>query len=253
MGVSHMTSQKSALVTGAQQGIGAAIAAVLIEANVNVVMNYLDDSSEVSRLVDIATKKGVGAKILQGDVTDLKQAQMMVDAVDEFGGIDFLVSNAAIYPRSGLLEMTEDEWDQVLSVNLKGCFFVIQAAARRMIATGRGGSIVTLSSGAAVKGAVYGAHYSASKSGLFGLTKSAALELARENIRANVVAPGLVDTDQPRIEFSDDEMDRMWQSLPLGGKTEPSDVADLVMFLLSDQARRITGQIIHVNGGGLLV
>jgi len=248
-----MTTQKSALVTGAQQGIGAAIASVLIDANVNVVMNYLDDDREVSRLVDIATGKGVRAKALRGDVTNLKQAHMMVDAVDEFGGIDFLVSNAAIYPRSSLLEMTEDEWDQVLSVNLKGCFFVLQAAAKKMIASGRGGAIVTLSSGAAVKGAVHGAHYSASKSGLFGLTKSAALELARQNIRANVVAPGLVDTDQPRIEFSDEDMDRLWQILPLAGKTEPSDVADLVMFLLSDQARRITGQIIHVNGGGLLV
>lgn len=248
-----MTTQKSALVTGAQQGIGAAIASVLIDANVNVVMNYLDDDREVSRLVDIATGKGVRARALRGDVTNLKQVQMMVDAVDEFGGIDFLVSNAAIYPRSSLLEMTEDEWDQVLSVNLKGCFFVLQAAAKKMIASGRGGAIVTLSSGAAVKGAVHGAHYSASKSGLFGLTKSAALELARQNIRANVVAPGLVDTDQPRIEFSDEDMDRLWQILPLAGKTEPSDVADLVMFLLSDQARRITGQIIHVNGGGLLV
>lgn len=248
-----MTTQKSALVTGAQQGIGAAIASVLIDANVNVVMNYLDDDREVSRLVDIATGKGVRAKALRGDVTNLKQVQMMVDAVDEFGGIDFLVSNAAIYPRSSLLEMTEDEWDQVLSVNLKGCFFVLQAAAKKMIASGRGGAIVTLSSGAAVKGAVHGAHYSASKSGLFGLTKSAALELAGQNIRANVVAPGLVDTDQPRIEFSDEDMDRLWQILPLAGKTEPSDVADLVMFLLSDQARRITGQIIHVNGGGLLV
>lgn len=248
-----MITQKSALVTGAQQGIGAAIASVLIEANVNVVMNYLDDDREVSRLVDIATGKGVGAKVLRGDVTNLKQAQMMVDAVDEFGGIDFLISNAAIYPRSSLLEMTEDEWDQVLSVNLKGCFFVLQAAAKKMVASGRGGSIVTLSSGAAVKGAVHGSHYSASKSGLFGLTKSAALELAGHNIRANVVAPGLVDTDQPRIEFSDDDMDRLWEILPLAGKTEPSDVADLVMFLLSDQARRITGQIIHVNGGGLLV
>ena len=248
-----MITQKSALVTGAQQGIGAAIASVLIEANVNVVINYLDDDREVNRLVDIATGKGVGAKALRGDVTNLKQAQMMVDAVDEFGGIDFLISNAAIYPRSSLLEMTEDEWDQVLSVNLKGCFFVLQAAAKKMVASGRGGSIVTLSSGAAVKGAVHGSHYSASKSGLFGLTKSAALELAGHNIRANVVAPGLVDTDQPRIEFSDDDMDRLWQILPLAGKTEPSDVADLVMFLLSDQARRITGQIIHVNGGGLLV
>ena len=248
-----MITQKSALVTGAQQGIGAAIASVLIEANVNVVINYLDDDREVNRLVDIATGKGVGAKALRGDVTNLKQAQMMVDAVDEFGGIDFLISNAAIYPRSSLLEMTEDEWDQVLSVNLKGCFFVLQAAAKKMVASGRGGSIVTLSSGAAVKGAVHGSHYSASKSGLFGLTKSAALELAGHNIRANVVAPGLVDTDQPRIEFSDDDMDRLWQILPLAGKTEPTDVADLVMFLLSDQARRITGQIIHVNGGGLLV
>jgi 3-oxoacyl-[acyl-carrier protein] reductase len=148
--------------------------------------------------------------------------------------------------------MTEEEWKEVLDVNLNGCFFTLQAAARSMIAKGNGGSILTISSGAAFKGAANGAHYSASKSGLFGLTKSAALELASHNIRANVIAPGLVDTDQPRGEFSNEDMERIWKTLPLAGKTEPSDIADLAIFLLSGKASRITGQILHVNGGGLM-
>ena len=247
-----MEKQKTALVTGAQKGIGAAIAKALIEEKINVVMNFLDEDSTVAALVDEATKKGVKAKAVQANIAHRQEAENLADAADEFGGLDYLVSNAAIYPRVPLLEMTEAEWDQVLSVNLTGCFFVLQAAARKMVAKGTGGSILTLSSGAALKGAVNGAHYSTSKSGLFGLTKSAALELAPHQIRANVIAPGLVDTDQPRGEFSDSDMDRLWQTLPLAGKTEPSDIADMALFLLSDKARRITGQILHVNGGGLM-
>lgn len=247
-----MKKYKTALVTGAQKGIGAAIAKALIDAKINVVMNYLDDDSKVSALIREATENGVQAKAVQANIANRQDTEKLADAADEFGGVDYLVSNAAIYPRVSLLEMREDEWAQVLSVNLTGCFLMVQAAARKMIAKGSGGSILTLSSGAAFKGAVNGAHYSASKSGLFGLTKSAALELAPHNIRANVIAPGLVDTDQPRGEFSDTDMDRLWQTLPLAGKTEPSDIADMALFLLSDKARRVTGQIIHVNGGGLM-
>ncbi len=247
-----MEKRKTALITGAQQGIGTAIAAAMIESDLNVVMNYLDDGQAVNHLVEAAKDKGVGAVAIQGDVTNPEEVQMMVNAGDQFGGIDFLASNAAIYPRKAFLEITEQDWDDVLSVNLKGSFLVLQSASRKMVETGRGGAVVTISSGAALKGAVLGSHYSASKSGLFGLTKSAALELAQHNIRANIIAPGLVDTNQPRIEFSDDEMEQLWRTLPLAGRTEPSDVANLVMFLLSDKARRMTGQIVHVNGGGLM-
>ena len=247
-----MEKNKTALVTGAQKGIGAAIAKALIEQKINVIMNYLDDDGLVSSLVRSAREKEVRAEAIQANVANQLDVEKLVFAAEKFGGLDYAVSNAAIYPRTPLLDITEEEWKEVLDVNLNGCFFTLQAAARSMIAKGNGGSILTISSGAAFKGAAKGAHYSASKSGLFGLTKSAALELASHNIRANVIAPGLVDTDQPRGEFSNEDMERIWKTLPLAGKTEPSDIADLAIFLLSGKASRITGQILHVNGGGLM-
>lgn len=243
---------KTAVITGAQKGIGADISKLLIEQNVNVIMNYLDDDHQVADLVRQAKKFGIKAKAVQADVSSKVEAQSLIDSADEFGGIDYLVSNAAIYPRVSLLDMTEQDWEQVLSVNLKGSFFAIQAAAKKMIANGKCGSIVTVASGAAVKGAINGAHYSASKSGLFGLTKSAALEFAQHGIRANIVAPGLVDTDQPRLEFSEQELEGLWKSHPLKGKTEPQDVADMIYFLLSHNSRRVTGQVFHINGGALM-
>ena len=247
-----MPEYKTALVTGAQKGIGAAIAKALINEGVNVVLNYLDDDSTVSSLVREATDKGLKAEAVKANVANRSEVDNLIDVAEKFGGLDYAVSNAAIYPRTPLLDITEQGWKEVLDVNLNGCFFTLQAAARSIIAKGNGGSILTISSGAAFKGAVNGAHYSASKSGLFGLTKSAALELAPHNIRANVIAPGLVDTDQPRGEFSNEDMERIWKTLPLAGKTEPSDIADLAIFLLSGKASRITGQVLHVNGGGLM-
>ena len=243
---------KTAIVTGAQRGIGAAVVKALINQKINVVMNYLDDNNLVSEFVEEAASVGVRVKAVQGDVAKKQTVMRLVDCAEEFGGVNYLVSNAAIFPRVALLDMSEDEWDAVLNVNLKACFMLIKAAATKMVKNGDGGSIVTLSSGVAVKGTVDGAHYSASKSGILGLTKSAALELAVHGIRANVVAPGLVDTDQPRGAFSEGEMDRLWQGHPLAGKTKADDIADMVCFLLSDRARRITGQIIHVNGGALM-
>ena len=245
-------SVKTAIVTGAQQGIGAAVVKALISQKVNVVMNYLDDDSLVSEFVEEGESVGVKVMAVQGDVANEQTVMRLVDCAEEFGGVNYLVSNAAIFPRVPLLDMSVDEWDAVLNVNLKACFMLIKAAATKMVENGGGGSIVTLSSGVAIKGTVDGAHYSASKSGLLGLTKSAALELATHGIRANVVAPGLVDTDQPRGAFSEMEMDGLWQGHPLAGKTEAGDIADMVSFLLSDKARRITGQLIHVNGGALM-
>ena len=173
-----MPEYKTALVTGAQKGIGASIAKALINEGVNVVLNYLDDDSTVSSLVREATDKGLKAEAVKANVANRSEVVNLIDAAEKFGGLDYAVSNAAIYPRTPLLDMTEEEWKEVLDVNLNGCFFTLQAAARSMIAKGNGGSILTISSGAGFKGAAKGAHYSASKSGLFGLTKSAALELA---------------------------------------------------------------------------
>tara|TARA_B110000977_G_scaffold172170_1_gene224367 strand:- start:66 stop:806 length:741 start_codon:yes stop_codon:yes gene_type:complete len=243
---------KTAIITGAQQGIGAAVALSLIRQNVNVVMNYLDDDRLVQKYALQAESVGVKAALVRGNVGEQSTVSKLIECANNFGGVDYVVSNAAIFPRAPLLDMSLEDWDAVLNLNLRACFLLVRETAATMVQNKISGSIVTLSSGAALKGAVNGAHYSASKSGLLGFSKSAALELAKYGIRVNVVAPGLVDTDQPRGQFSEEDMDRLWQQHPLKGKTTVNDIADMVCFLLSEKSKRVTGQIVHVNGGGLM-
>ena len=160
-----MPEYKTALVTGAQKGIGASIAKALINEGVNVVLNYLDDDSTVSSLVREATDKGLKAEAVKANVANRSEVVNLIDVAEKFGGLDYAVSNAAIYPRTPLLDMTEEEWKEVLDVNLNGCFFTLQAAARSMIAKGNGGSILTISSGAGFKGAAKGATKRGAKGG----------------------------------------------------------------------------------------
>jgi len=218
----------------------------------SVGINYLDDRDAAERVAADVRAFGAKCVVVQGDVSRVADATAMVEAVArEMGGLDVLVNNAGVYPRVPFLEMGEADWDCVLDVNLKGTFFCAQAAARVMIAGRRHGSIINLAS-QAIRGAVRGTHYSASKGGVVALTRAMALELAPHRIRVNAIAPGLTDTAQPRYGNTEEEIAAMSDTVPLGRMARPEDIADVATFLASEEARHITGQTIHVNGGQYL-
>jgi NAD(P)-dependent dehydrogenase (short-subunit alcohol dehydrogenase family) len=241
-----------ALVTGAQQGIGRGIALALARAGAAVAVNYLDDRAAGEAVAAEARGAGVPAVALSGDVSTPGGCAALVAAVGrDLGALDVLVNNAGMYPRVRMLDMTEADWDFVLDINLKGSFFCAQAAARLMVERGQPGVIIGLAS-QAIRGAPRGVHYSASKGGVVAMTRAMALELAPHGIRVNAIAPGLTDTAQPRYGHSEEELSEMGRAVPLGRMGRVEDVADVAVFLASDEARFITGQTLHVNGGSYM-
>ncbi len=244
---------KVVLVTGAQQGIGRAMALEFAAAGADVAINWLDDEGAAREVAEAVRGLGRRALPVQADVAQLDAVRAMVAAVGEgLGPVDVLVNNAGVFPRVPFLDMEERDWDYVLDVNLKGAFFCAQAAAQAMVAARRLGSIVNLTSGAAFRGSPRGTHYCASKGGVLSMTRQMALELAPHRIRVNAIAPGLTDTAQPRYGMSDDELQAAGRALPLGRVGQPAEIARAAVFLASDDAGFITGQCLHVNGGGYL-
>jgi NAD(P)-dependent dehydrogenase (short-subunit alcohol dehydrogenase family) len=197
---------------------------------------------------------GRRAVLIKADVGKLPEIETMVaEAARQLGTVDILVNNAGVYPRVPILEMRESDWDYVLDINLKaGCFASI-AVAKALIAAKKPGAIINLSS-QAVRGAVRGVHYSASKGGVLSMSRALALELAPHSIRVNTIAPGTTDTAQPRYGNTDAELVEMARvSIPLGGKLlTPDQVARTAVFLASDEASAVTGQVLHVNGGSYM-
>lgn len=243
---------KVALVTGAQQGIGKAIALAFGREGASVVVNYLDDRRAAAEIAAQIQKAGGQAAIVAGSVARAADVRAMVEAGEALGGLDVLVNNAGIFPRVEFLQMTEAQWDEVLTVNLKGTFFCTQAVARALVARGRGGAVINLASGAAFRSSPRGVHYVSSKAGIVGFTRAAALELAPHRIRVNAIAPGLTDTAQPRYGMSEEELQAAGRQVPLGRMAVPEDIAHLAVFLACEEANHITGQTIHVNGGHYL-
>ncbi|MDE0812417.1 MAG: SDR family oxidoreductase [Alphaproteobacteria bacterium] len=241
-----------AVITGAQQGIGRAVALAMAKEGAHVVVNYLDNADAASETAVAARALGVKANAVSADISKPSDVEILMQAADEMGGVSILVNNAAVFPRSSFLELAESEWDLVLGVNLKGAFLCAQAAANRMVSAKQGGAIINLTSGAAFRGSPRGVHYVSSKAGVVGLTRATAVELAAHKIRVNAIAPGLTDTAQPRYGMTEDEISEKAATIPFPGLTMPEDIADAAVFLASDLASRISGQTIHVNGGDYL-
>jgi NAD(P)-dependent dehydrogenase (short-subunit alcohol dehydrogenase family) len=241
---------KIVLVTGAQRGIGRAIALRFAGAGADVGLNYLDDKAATESAAAEITALGRRAVTLAADIARPEEARRLVaDAERALGPIDVLVNNAGIFPRASFLELTEQTWDAVLDTNLKAMFVCSQEAARRMVAAKRPGVIINLSSGAPYRGSMRATAYMASKLGIVGLTRGMARELAPHGIRVNAIAPGITNTAMPRLGNTEEGLAALGRANPTGRLAEPDDIADAVVFLATDDARYIVGQLIHVNGG----
>ena len=235
---------KVTVVTGASQGIGRTIAEFLAEKGSDIAVFDVADGSETVRTVEA---KGARAAFFHTDVSDLSQVEKAVlAATNEMGGIDNLVNNAGVTRDKLLLRMSEDDWDQVMRVNLKGVFNCTKAVIRRLVKTG--GNIVNIASVAGLTGNRGQANYAASKAGVIGLTKSLAREYGERGIRVNAVAPGYIRTDMT-ASFNAKQREELVQATPLRRAGEPIDVARVVYFLLSEYASYVTGEVINVSGG----
>ncbi len=243
-----MFKEKNILITGATRGIGKEIAVKFAKQGANLGINDVvtPDIAEdaVKELEDL------GGKViyLKADVSNSEEVKNMVKEFEKaFGGVDVLVNNAGITRDNLLIRMTESEWDSVIDINLKGTFNCIKAVSRGMMKK-RYGKIINISSIVGFSGNPGQANYVASKSGVMGLTKTAALELAARGVRVNAVAPGFIETDMTK-KLPDDVKQMMADKIALGIFGKPEDVANAVFFLASSDSDYITGQVIHVNGG----
>ncbi|HLB00225.1 MAG TPA: beta-ketoacyl-ACP reductase [Bacteroidota bacterium] len=243
-----------ALVTGGSLGIGRATVLALAREGADVAFSYLGtrrSSDEPDEVVREGKKLGRKILAMESDVSNFNGAESVVDRVcRNLGGIDILVNNAGITRDSVLWKMTEAQWDDVLNVNLKGCFNYIRAVSP-VFREKRSGKIVNISSINAMRGKFGQANYAASKAGIIALTKSAARELGKYNVNVNAVAPGMVETDMTQ-SLPKEVLDQSLRESVLGRFATPDNVADAVVFLLSDRAAHITGEVIRVDGGQYL-
>lgn len=243
-----MLTNKTAVVTGASRGIGRSIAIDLAKSGANVVVNYSGNEAKANEVVDEIKALGQQAFAVKANVSNAEEVQaMMKQAIDTFGSIDILVNNAGITKDNLLMRMKENEWDDVININLKGVFNCTKAVTRQMMKQ-RSGRIINLASVVGVCGNPGQANYVAAKAGVIGLTKTTAKELATRHITVNAVAPGFISTDMTD-KLDDNVQTEMLKQIPLARFGAPEDISNVVVFLASEGAGYITGQTIQVDGG----
>ena len=247
----NLLEGKVALITGATRGIGKGIAELFVAQGAKVAFTYVSSDEKARALEAELSAQGGVAKGFRSNAADFAAAQTLVDdVVKEFGTVDILVNNAGVTRDTLLMRMSEEQWDEVMEVNLKSAFNLTKGVLRTMLKA-RSGSIINMSSVVGVKGNAGQANYAASKAGIIGFTKSVAAELGSRNIRCNAVAPGFIETEMTGA--LDEKVVQEWrEAIPLKRGGTPEDVAQLTLFLASDMSTYITGQVIHVDGGMLM-
>jgi 3-oxoacyl-[acyl-carrier protein] reductase len=246
----RLLSGKNVLITGASRGIGRAMAERFAEEGANVGFTYLSSVEKGEALQKELSAKGTTIKGYRSDASDFKAAEELVnDFVKDFGSLDVLVNNAGITRDNLLMRMSEEQWDEVMRVNLKSVFNLVKASTRTFLKQ-KQGSIINVTSVVGIKGNAGQANYAASKAGIIGFTKSIALELGSRNIRCNAIAPGFIETEM--TDQLDDKMIAEWKSaIPLRRAGTAKEVADVTVFLASDYSKYVTGQVLQVDGGML--
>lgn len=239
---------KVAIVTGGARGIGKAIILQLASEGINIVLNDIPQSKDIEQTLNEIMALGVEVIFSPGDVRNFDDAKKTItDAVDKFGQIDILVNNAGITRDGFIIKISEQDWDDVLDINLKGAFNFIKAVSRQMMKQ-RFGKIVNIASVIGLMGNSSQSNYSASKAGLIGLTKAAAKELSSRNINCNAVAPGFIASDMTD-KLPEEVKKEYFKSIPLKRFGTPEEVAGVVSFLVSEQSKYITGQVLCIDGG----
>lgn len=243
-----MLKGKTAVVTGASRGIGKAIALKLAGQGANIVLNYVHNTQEAEKIAHEIEQSGVGCLIVQADISVFEQAKNLIsEAKDRFGTVDILVNNAGITRDGLIMRMSEEDFDKVIAVNLKGAFNCARHTVPVMIKQ-KSGRIINIASVVGLIGNPGQSNYCAAKAGMIGMTKSLAKEIGSRNITVNAVAPGFIETDMT-AELSDTIRQTITESVALKRLGKPENVADAVCFLASDMAEYITGQVISVDGG----
>jgi 3-oxoacyl-[acyl-carrier protein] reductase len=245
-----LLTNKVALITGASRGIGRSIAVTFAKQGANVAFTYLSSVEKGEALVAELESFGIKAKGYRSDASDYTSAENLVnEVVADFGSLDVVVNNAGITRDGLLMRMSEDQWDEVIRVNLKSVFNLTKAATKPMMKA-KSGSIINLTSVVGIRGNAGQTNYAASKAGIIGFTKSVALELGSRNIRSNAIAPGFIETEMTD-ELNAASIEEWKKTIPLKRGGQPDEVADACVFLASDMSRYITGQVLQVDGGML--
>ena len=243
-----MLKGKCAVITGATRGIGKCIATKFAKEGANVVINYRNNEEEALKVKQELEDLGSQVLVVKADVSELEQAENLIkEAKKEFGRVDILVNNAGITKDNLIIRMKEEDFDSVIKTNLKGAFNCLKAVTPIMLKQ-KYGKIVNMASVVGVVGNPGQVNYCASKAGLIGMTKSLAKEIGSRNITVNAIAPGFIDTDMTKI-LSDDQKKKILSQIPLNKFGNVEDIANVALFLGSENSNYITGQVIHVDGG----